>query len=152
MTYVFDELKALLGIEDKYKSGDLKEFKNHVLNRIRDEINDNSSTLLVDYGYLKTQRKVTGVAFKVSDEKQEAQQLKPPKPKKEIKFKADVKTFIPSEKELDTLTKAKLRGYNALLEFGIFEGIAYKQILPKIKGVEFDGYEDFFYPKSDSTF
>jgi Initiator Replication protein len=146
--YVLEELKEVLGISDKYKSDDLKGFRNFVLNKIRDEINFNSPTMLVNYDYLKTQRKVTGVAFKVSDKRQEAQQLEPPKLKKEPKPKADIKTYIPSEKELNALTKAKLRGYNILLEFGIFEGIAYKQILPKIKGTEFDGYEDFFIEKA----
>jgi Initiator Replication protein len=152
LSYVFDELKALLGIADKYKSGDLKEFRNYVLNKIKDDINDNSPTMLVNYDYLKTQRKVTGVTFNVSDKKEGTPQLKTPKPKKEIKPKADIKAYVPSEKELDALTKAKLRGYNILLEFGIFEGIAYKQILPKIKGIEFDGYEDFFIEKAIQHF
>jgi hypothetical protein len=150
--YVLEELKEILGISDKYKSEDLKGFRNFVLNKIRDEINDNSPTMLVNYHYLKTQRKVTGVAFDVSDKKQGTQQLEIPEPKKKIKPKADIKAYIPSEKELDALTKAKLRGYNILLEFGIFEGIAYKQILPKIKGTEFDGYEDFFIEKAIQHF
>ena len=53
---------------------------------------------------------------------------------------------------METLTRAKLKGYNILIEYGIFEGIAYKQILPKIKGSEFEGYEDFFIEKAIQHF
>lgn len=150
MTYVFDELKALLGIEDKYKSGDLKEFKNYVLNRIRDDINTNSPSMSVNYNYLKKQRKVTGVAFNIANK--DSKLLQALEPKKEPKPKADIKTYVPSEQEVETLSRAKLKAYNALIKFGIFEGIAYKQILPKIKGSEFNGYEDFFVEKAIQYF
>jgi plasmid replication initiation protein len=149
MQYFLEELKLLLGIEDKYNH-QLIDLKTNVLDKIRDEINENVPSMSVDYNYIKTARKVTGVAFTVADKK--AKQLETSKPKKEIKPKAAIKAYIPSEKELDALTKAKLRGYNILLEFGIFEGIAYKQILPKIKGTEFDGYEDFFIEKAIQHF
>jgi hypothetical protein len=150
LSYVFEELKVLLGIEDKYKSGDLKEFRNYVLDRIKDEINTNSPSMTVDYNYLKKQRKVTGVAFNVSDKNQKAKQLEAKKLEKQLK--KDLKNYVPSDKELDILTKAKLQAYNILIEFGIYSGIAYKQILPKIKGSEFDGYEDFFVEKAIQHF
>jgi plasmid replication initiation protein len=152
MTYVFDELKAVLGIGDKYKSDDLKGFRNFVLNKIKDDINTNSPSMSVDYNYLKKQRKVTGVAFNISDKEHEQKQLQGPKPKKEPRPKADIKTYMPSDKELEILSKAKLQAYHILLQFGIFEGIAYKQILPKIKGSEFDGYEDFFVERAIQHF
>jgi hypothetical protein len=152
MTYVLEELKELLGIGDKYKSGDLKEFRDYVLNKIRDDINKNSPSMSVEYTYLKKQRKVTGVAFNVSDKPQEPKQLQAPKPPKETKPKADIKTYTPSDKEIEVLSKAKLQGYHILLNYGIFAGIAYKQILPKIKGSEFDGYEDFFIERAIQHF
>lgn len=152
MTYVFDELKAILGIGDKYKSGDLKGFRNFVLNKIKDDINTNSPTMSVDYNYLKKQRKVTGVAFNIADKQHDSKQLEIPKPKKEPKPKTDIKSYVPSDAELDVLTRAKLQAYYNLTKFGIFEGIAYKQILPKIKGSEFEGYEDFFVDKAIQHF
>ena len=71
---------------------------------------------------------------------------KVPKPQK------DVKDYMPTEKDIIILTRAKLMAYKALLNYGVFEGIAYKQILPKIKGSEFDGYEDFFVEKAMQHF
>jgi hypothetical protein len=47
--------------------------------------------------------------------------------------------YEPSEAELSTLSRAKLMGFNTLLNYGI-----YKQILPSIKGSTFDGFEDYF--------
>lgn len=152
MTYVLEELKELLGISDKYKSGDLKEFRDYVLNKIRDDINKNSPSISVEYTYLKRQRKVTGVAFNVSDKPQEPKQLQAPKPQKEPKPKADIKTYTPSEKEIAVLSRAKLQAYIILFNYGVFAGIAYKQILPKIKGSEFDGYEDFFIERAIQHF
>ena len=40
VTFTLIELKELLSIEDKYNSGDLKDFRNRVLNKIRDEVNE----------------------------------------------------------------------------------------------------------------
>jgi hypothetical protein len=52
--------------------------------------------------------------------------------------------YEPSEAEISTLSRAKLMGYNTLLDYGIYAGIAFKQILPSIKGSTFDGFEDYF--------
>ncbi len=149
LSYSLDELKAMLGIDNKYASDYLKNFKINVLDRIRDEINEKCPTMFVKYDYLKTHRKVTGVTFSVYERKDTAGLLTERKP---IKAKTDMKSYKPSEKEIETLTRAKLKAYNILIEFGIFEGIAYKQILSKIKGSEFDGYEDFFIEKAIQHF
>ena len=77
-----------------------------------------------------------------------AELLEAPKPEKERKTKVDVKNYTPSDKELTTLTRAKMQAYHLLLDYGVFAGIAYKQILPKIRGSEFDGFEDFFIEKA----
>jgi plasmid replication initiation protein len=151
MKYFLEELKAILGIDEKYNGQNFSDFRMHVLDKIRDDINENAPTMSVDYIYIKAARKVTGVSFNVY-EKQEQKQVKAPKPKKEPKPKADIKTYIPSYKELEILSKAKLQAYHVLIEFGIFDGIAYKQILPKIKGSEFEGYEDFFVEKAIQHF
>jgi hypothetical protein len=151
MSYTLQELKGILGISDKYKSDNFKDFRIHVLDKIRDEINVNSLTMFVKYDYLKTMRKITGVVFSIYDRKPTAGLLETPKlekEEKERKPKSDIKTYVPTEKELETLTRAKLQGYNILLDFGVFAGIAYKQIVPKVKGSEFEGFEDFFIEKA----
>ena len=63
-----------------------------------------------------------------------------------------MKAYKPSENELAILTRAKLQGYKILVAYGVFEGIAFKQILPKIKGSEFEGFEDFFIEKAIQYF
>jgi hypothetical protein len=148
MSYTLDELKAVLGINDKYKGDNFKDFRIHVLDKIRDEINVNSLTMFVKYDYLKTMRKITGITFSIYDRKPTAELLEAPKPERERKIKADVLNYAPSDKELDTLTRAKIQAYRLLLDYGVFAGIAYKQILPKIRGSEFEGFEDFFIEKA----
>lgn len=148
MSYTLNELKAVLGINDKYKGDNFKDFRIHVLDKIRDEINVNSLTMLVKYDYIKTMRKITGVTFSIYDRKPTAELLEAPKLEKQRKPKADVKNYTPSDKELSILTRAKMQAYHLLLDYGVFAGIAYKQILPKIRGSEFDGFEDFFIEKA----
>ena len=149
MSYTLDELKAVLGITDKYKGDNFKDFRIHVLDKVRAEINTNSLTMFFKYDYVKTMRKITGVTFSINDRKPAAELLEEaPKPEKERKIKANVLNYTPSDKELDTLTRAKIKAYNLLLDYGVFAGIAYKQILPKIRGSEFEGFEDFFVEKA----
>jgi hypothetical protein len=85
-------------------------------------------------------------------DKEEQKLLQAAKPNKELRARTDTKTYVPTDKELEILTKARLHAYHILIEFGIFGGIAYKQILSKIKGSEFDGYEDFFVEKAIQHF
>ena len=148
MSYTLDELKAILGISDKYKGDNFKDFRLHVLDKIRDEINENSLTMFVKYDYIKTMRKVTGVTFSIYERKPNAELLAAPKTEKERKPKVNITDFTPNDKDLEILSRSKLQAYNMLLEFGVFAGIAYKQILPKIKGSEFEGFEDFFIEKA----
>ncbi len=147
MSYTIEELKAILGISDKYKGDNFKDFRLHVLDKVRDEINQNSHTMFVKYDYLKSARKITGITFSIYERKPATLLIDAPT-EKERKTKADIKIYTPSEKEVDILTRAKLQAYNMLLEFGVFAGIAYKQILPKVRGSEFEGFEDFFIEKA----
>jgi hypothetical protein len=152
MKYVLEELKALLGIDDKYKNDNFSDFKERVLDKIKDDINENAPSMHVEYNYLKTARKVTGVAFNVSNKQQTAKQIQAPQPQPAAKPKTDSKTYTPSDKELAVLSESKLRAYTILLDYGIFAGIAYKQIVTKIKGSEFEGYEDFFIQRAIQHF
>ena len=49
-----------------------------------------------------------------------------------------------SDKDIESLSRAELMAYEALVEFGVFPGIAFHRVLPKIKGGLSDGFEDVF--------
>ncbi len=152
--YTLDELKAVLGISDKYQSDNFKDFRIYVLDKIRDEINEHCPAMFVEYDYIKIRRKISGVTFSIIERKATTQRLIEPAilPKTVPAPKQDMKAYKPSENELAILTRAKLQGYKILVAYGVFGGIAFKQILPKIKGSEFEGFEDFFIEKAIQYF
>ena len=145
LEYSLEELKAILGISDKYNSGDLKDFRNRVLNKIRDEINVNSNSMYVKYDYLKKSRKVTGVAFTIFSKKTNTQLLPTHKEENKKAVQKDIKSKkkLP-QTDISELSRAKLMAFEMLYQYGIYEGIILKQILPTIKGSETIGYEDIF--------
>jgi plasmid replication initiation protein len=147
-----DKLKELLSIEGKYNYPDFKNFRVRVLDPIRDDINEFSNNIQVDYDYLKTGKKVTGIKFIISakNEKDKPLKITPSvsedvKPEKTKKTKKEV-----AEKQVDvsSLTRAQLQALKLLSDFGVFEGIAVKQILPSIGGSELVGFEDIFIQKA----
>ena len=145
VTFSFTELKELLGIEDKYNTGDLKDFRNRVLNKIRDEVNEQSTSIHVDYAYVKTGKKVTGVVWTVSDRKDDGIT-------KSKKRKGDAEDFVPTQDDTARLTRAQLKAFELLVEFGVYEGIAFRQIMPSIGGSEIEGFEDLFIQKAITLF
>jgi len=130
LTYDLGELKAQLGVGGKYKA--IKDFRKYVLEPIKKEINEHSSEISVDYTCLKSGRRISGIQFEVFDKKGELTS---------IPLKEDYK---PSEEEIQTLTWSKRRAYDELVKFGVKGGIAFKQLIPTIKGSEFLGFEDYF--------
>lgn len=147
MSYGLEELRAMLGLEDRYESDCFKNFRLNVLDKIRDEINTKCPSMIVKYDYLKTRRKITGITFTVYEKKETLVVLD--NPKKEPKTpKENIKDYTPSGKELEILNRSKKKAYEKLVELGVFEGIAYKKIIPTIKGSEFNGYEDIFIEKA----
>jgi plasmid replication initiation protein len=149
VTFSLIELKELLGIEDKYNSGDLKDFRNRVLNKIRDEVNEQSTSIYVDYTYVKSSKKVTGITWIVSDKKTDTGT---PVKTKTQKKDTDAENFVPSQKDTATLSRAQLKAFEMLIELGVYEGIAFKQILPSIGGSEIQGFEDLFIQKAIQSF
>lgn len=133
ITYGLDDLKAMLGIGGKYKV--LKNFRRRVLEPIETEINEYSNEISISFDYIKTRRKVTGIEFKIFDKVKPVQKLQ----------NVD---YIPSTEDLEKLTWAKRNAYDKLLEFGVKEGIAIRQIIEKVKGGEMEGYEDLFIEKA----
>ena len=49
---------------------------------------------------------------------------------------------------MDVLNRSKKKAFEKLVNFGVFDGIAYKKIIPTIRGSEFEGYEDIFIEKA----
>ena len=150
-----DKLKELLSIEGKYSYPDFKNFRVRVLDPIRDDINEFSNHIQIDYDYLKTGKKVTGIKFIISAKNDKPLKIitpsvsETPAPEKSPKTKK-----IAPEKQLDLslLTRAQLQAAKLLFDFGVFEGIAVKQILPTIGGSEVVGFEDIFIQKALNYF
>ena len=147
LAFSLDDLKQLLGIDEKANYSDFKNFRVRVLDPIRDEINQFSKDIQVDYDYLKTGKKITGVRFNLT-----AKNLapipthEPPSVKsKEQKPKSKKSTSPPKVTlDLSKLTRAQGRALDLLTQFGVFESIALKQILPSLSGSELLGFEDIF--------
>lgn len=133
LVYTLDELKNMLGIGGKYKV--LKDFRRRVLDVVEREVNTHSPSVQVKYEYIKSNRRVTGVKFLIFDKA---------KSKTQPAIGGETNQYAPSEKEVEALSYAKHKAYETLVKFGVFEGIAYKQIVPNIKGGEVEGFEDYF--------
>ena len=121
-TIELEELKSILGIASKYSAYD--NFRRRVLNVAKKEINENSSSIEIDIKGLRTNRKITSIQFTIKDKKSTSKELPSP--------------------NLSKLAKAQLKAYQILVDFGIYEGIAFHQILPEIKGGGVEGFEDYF--------
>ena len=148
MSYSLKELKAMLGIEDKYLKDNFKDFRIYVLDKIRDDINETCPTMIVKYDYIKAGRKIIGVVFTVYEKKTIAGALEGPK-KREVKTKKEpTENYVPNNREIEVLNRSKKKAFEKLVNFGVFDGIAYKKIIPTIKGSEFEGYEDIFIEKA----
>ena len=135
MVYTLDELKKMLGIEGKYKV--LKDFRRRVLDVVEREINTHSPSVQVKYEYIKTKRRVTGIRFVIFDKIK----IKPTAAKE---AGGEANNYAPTEEELSVLTYSQHKAYTNLVKFGVYEGIAFKQILPNIKGGDVEGFEDYF--------
>lgn len=118
-----EEMKSILGISGKYSAFD--NFRRRVLNVAKKEINENSSSINIEFKGLRSNRKITQIKFIITD-KQASKQVDMPPP------------------NIALLTKAKLNAYQVLLKYGVYEGIAFYQILPEIKGGGVEGFEDYF--------
>ena len=133
LAFSLDELKELLGLDGKLSYADFKNFRVRVLDPIREEINLFSKDIQVDYDYLKTGKKITGVRF-----------LTTAKNKTALEDTPSVKDSVKSVLDVSKLTRAQGRALSFLTQFGVFEPIAFKQILPSLAGSELLGFEDLF--------
>lgn len=144
ITYGLEELKAMLGIGNKYSR--IQNFKDRVLTPMIKEINEYSQEISINYELLKTRRKVTGIEFSVYGKKK--------KPKSsELKLQnVELENYVPTKEDVEKLSFSQLKAYKVLTKFGVYEGITYRQILPTIKGADMEGYEDVFCEKAIEVF
>ena len=123
-SYTLEDLQHKLLLHDKYtgKYG-ASNFQKKVVDKAVEEINQCSPTIYVTHEKVKTGRKFTGFEFTIFD----------------VPRKENV-----SDKDIESLSRAELMAYEALVEFGVFPGIAFHRVLPEIKGGLSDGFEDVF--------
>lgn len=133
LVYGIEELKGQLAIQGKYSS--IKNFRVRVVEPIVNEINEKSAIINVGYSFLKSGRTITAIEFSVTD----VVVLDG-----EHTGKRELPDYVPSEKEIETLTWGRRLAYTELVKFGVKEGIVFKRILPTIIGSEIEGFEDLF--------
>lgn len=121
--YSLDEFKRLLDIENSYK--DFRNLRKRVLDVATTEINEKTG-IAVKMEFERKGRKVIGVHFYLKD----TEQVTP----------ADLRI----QRTVEELTFAQLKAYEILVNFGVKEGIALKQILSRITSSEADGFEDMW--------
>ncbi len=131
--YEIDELKAMLGVIDKYSM--ISNFRRRVIEPMINEINRESLDISISYHFIRKGREIHKIAFEIYDK----QNIELPR-----SGKKEAGNYEPNQEDLDKLTFAQSKAYQILLDFGVYGGIAYKQILPTIKGASMEGYEDLF--------
>jgi hypothetical protein len=53
-------------------------------------------------------------------------------------------SYVPNDVEIATFSRARFLAFQLLIDYGVFAGIAFKQLIPTIRGVVFEGFEDYF--------
>lgn len=153
LTYGVEELKAILGIPGKYKR--FNSFRERVLDTATVEINKYTSLNLLSVDYIRnSRRQVTDLTF-VFAEKNKAEEAETNAPiNKKTTYTGNLpKDFMPTSSLLNqTFSRSQLRTYKILIAKGIKEGIAFKQIIPKITGSEFEGFEDYYIEEALAIF
>lgn len=139
--YEVENLKFLLGIAKNYKK--FKDFRRWVIDKSVEEINEKTTVKIIAVNPIREGRKIKSLQFVFTDQQPTNSILTLPLWEGK---------FMPTPEEVDALPWAKFNAYNKLVEFGVEGGIAYKQIIPTIKGTEIHGYEDHFIDKALDIF
>ncbi len=129
--YEVEQLKFLLGVDGKYPQ--YKDFNKRIIKPSIKEINEKTTIKILEVKPIRQNRKIQSLEFHFAD-----------KSEKQTVDISSEKDYIPSLEETDKLTWSKYNAYQLLVDFGVREGIAFRQLLPMIKGEVFDGFEDYF--------
>lgn len=125
LKYELDELRKLLGVEDKYD--DWRNFKRRVLDVLMEEVN--KTTVWVKMTEVRERRKVVAVEFSFGD-------------KEERKKRSENK--IPFASALGVPpTRAQELAVQKLVAYGVKDGVA-EEMVSKVKGSETKGFEDWY--------
>jgi hypothetical protein len=151
LKYEVEGLKNLLGISGSY--AEFRDFNKRVLNVVKREVNENSSILVIDIEKQRnSKRRITHITFVFRDQETEHSQTSVLPPKTSSPVKSTYGDYLPSADEVGSLTKAQLDAYNHLVDFGVKEGIAFRQMILKIKGSEANGFEDWYIQEAIKIF
>ncbi len=136
LDYNIKDLKALLGIAGKYKA--IKDFRKRVIEPIIEGVNSSGIVEIINHEGQRTGRSITHISFYVKD----SEEYKLPKAlQQELGQEID---HLPSKDKLSRLTRAQMKAYEFLVEKGIYGGIAYREIIPRMPSTVCEGYEDYF--------
>lgn len=135
--YEVKHLKFLLGLKDRYAK--FKDFNRWVLKASMKEINEKTTVKILAIESIKEGRSTKSIRFVFTDQEPKDGLASLPLWGQDI---------VPKEEEINELPWAQFNAYKTLVEFGVDEGIAFKQIIPTIKGSEIRGYEDHFIEKA----
>ena len=127
LNYSIEELKALLGVGDKYK--DWRNFKRRVLEVVNKEINDHTS-IDVRFQEVRKGRKIIALDFFFSD-------------KGSVK-KESTQGSLFETMPLERMSRSQQFAFDKLVAYGIRDGIALK-MLSRILSSEFRGFEDWYF-------
>ncbi|MEM6698612.1 MAG: replication initiation protein [Bacteroidota bacterium] len=134
--YSIDRLKFLFGIEDRYK--EFKYFNKDVIKPVVKEINKKTTIQVLEVNKIRRGgRNTSHLEFVFTDQQ-------PDDPLPYRLEEGDLKDFVPTEDNINRLSKAEHQAYQILVNFKVKEGIAFSKILPEIKGSESYGFEDYF--------
>lgn len=151
LKYGVENLKNLLGISGSYL--EFRDFNKRVLKVIIKEVNENSSIFITNLEkHRNSQRWITHITFVFKDQKTEHSQTSAIPARSPDSVKTTYGDYLPSVEEVRKLSKAKLDAYNYLVDFGIKEGIAFRQIILNISGSETEGFEDWYVQEAIKIF
>lgn len=126
-----EEFKRRLGIEGKYAR--YNDLNHQILKKAKANADSSPlSKIWFTYSSIREGRSIKYIEFLVYD-------IAP-----KIEHKKELHDYVPSEKEVDSLTMARRKAYQILIEYGVVPGIAVKQIIPSIGGGDIGGFEDVF--------
>ncbi len=135
-TYNVENLRFLFNVGSAYS--EFKHFNNLVIKKCIKEINANTTIKILNVNKMKKggARTTSHLEFVFTEQEPNENLL--------LTDTNSSKGFVPNESDIDKLSFAELQAYEMLVEFGVIKGIAYRKILPEIKGSESEGFEDYF--------
>jgi hypothetical protein len=151
LKYEVERLKSLLGISGSY--AEFRDFNKRVLSVVQREINKNTSIKIIDVERDRnSKRRITHITFIFEDQETDHSPTQVLEAKVPGSIKKTYGDYLPSVAEVSSLSKAKLDAYHHLVDFGVKEGIAFRQIIGKIKGSESNGFEDWYIQEAIKIF